>query len=322
MEPMRAFAGIIFMLAAAELVAATIERYPAKPVRVVVPFTAGSAIDIVARTVTQKLTETWHQQVVVDNRGGGGATIGTAMVAKAPADGYTLLIHASAYATAPALYTDLPYHTRELVEVASIASQPYVLVTGVRSGITTTAALIAAAKASPGKIAYGSSGVGTATHLNGERFRMAAGIDLVHVPYKGGPEATADTITGRIGYWFPPLTLALAFVRDGRLLALAVTSAERAPELPSVPTLNESGAPGTYYMFWSGMWAPARTPVQIVEKLSSDVALALTSPDVRERLSKLALKPLGMPRREFTRFVRSEIEESTRLIRALALKAE
>lgn len=298
------------------------QAYPTKPVRVVVPFSAGSATDIVARMVSQKLAESWGRPVIVDNRTGAGGTIGTGVVAKSTADGYTLLLHSTGLATNAALYGNLPYDTlRDFVAIGALVSQPFVLVVSPAAGLKSVGALTAAAKARPGQINFGSAGVGSGTHLAAEKFRLAAGIDVLHVPYKGGPEAHADTIAGRVTYWFPPVSIVPPFVSEKKLLALGVSGARRSRLLPDVPTISEAGVPGFVDTIWWGIWAPAGTPAQLVERLAGDVARALSSQDLRDRFAQLGAEPMGMTRPEFARFVRGEIEESARIIKAAGIKA-
>src|SRR5205085_5165816 len=211
-----------------------------KPVKIIVPFTAGSATDILARTFGQKLSEYWGQPVVIENHPGAGGTIGTGIVANAPRDGYTLLVHSAAYAVNPSLYPDLPFDTRKaFVDIAPLGGQPNVLVVAPSAGIKSVQELITQAKQKPGTINFASAGVGSGTHINGEKFKLAAGIDVVHVPYKGTPEALSDTMAGRITYFFSPISAALPHIREGRLVALAVSSANPASTLPKVPTLAE-----------------------------------------------------------------------------------
>ena len=229
------------------------QDYPNKPVRIVVPFTAGSATDILARTVGQKLSELWGQQVIVDNRAGAGGTIGAGLVAKSAPDGLTLMVHSAAQAVNPFIYPSLPYDTlKDFVQVVPLAGQPNVLVTSPASGYKTLADLIADAKKRPGGLNFGSAGIGSGTHINGEKFKLAAGIDVAHIPYKGTPEALTDTMAGRIGFFFSPISAALPHVRDGKLVALAVSSGKRASTLPNVPTIAESGLPGFDYNLWVG----------------------------------------------------------------------
>jgi tripartite-type tricarboxylate transporter receptor subunit TctC len=299
------------------------QAYPSKPVRVVVPATPGSTTDIIARSVGQKLSEIWSQPVVVENRAGGGGTIGAGQVARSPADGYTLLVFSSGHAVIPGLYANLSYDPlKDFVDVAPLASQPFVLVAGPSTGVKTVAELIAAARAKPGQIHFGSVGIGTGTHFAAEKFRLAASIDVAHVPYKGGPEVNTDTMMGRVAFWFPPIAIAVPHVQSGKLLALGVSSRGRSSLLPEVPTIAEAGVSGFDDTFWNGLWAPAGTPAAVVEKLSKDVARALATPDLRERLAKLGAEPMNMTPAEFARFVRSEIEESTRIIKAAGIKPQ
>jgi len=290
------------------------------PVRVIVPFTAGSGLDIVARMLSQKLTEFWGQPVAVENHIGVGGTVGAGVVAKSPPDGYTLLVNTTAHAVNVALYSKLPYDpVKDFVDVSPLVAQPYVLVAGTSAGIKTVSDLIAAAKAKAGQLKFGSAGTGSGTHMIAEKFRFAAGIDVVHLPNKGGPEANADAIAGRVTYWFPPIAVALPQVREGRLLAVGMSSARRSSLLPDVPTIAETGLAGFEDTIWYGMWAPAATPAEVVNQLSKDVARALATPDVRDRLSKLGAVPMNMTPAEFARFVRSEIDGAVRVVKAAGI---
>lgn len=221
------------------------QGYPTKPVRVIVPFTAGSGVDVVARMVGSKLSEFWGQPVTVENHVGAGGSLGAGLVAKSPPDGYTLLINSTSHAVNAALYASLPYDPlKDFVAVAPLVAQPYVLVAGPSAGVRTVSELIAAAKANPGQLKFASAGTGSGTHMVAEKFKVAANIDVVHVPNKGGPEANADATSGRVTYWFPPIALALTQVRDGKLVALGVSSARRSSLLPDVPAIAEAGLGG------------------------------------------------------------------------------
>jgi tripartite-type tricarboxylate transporter receptor subunit TctC len=299
------------------------QGYPSKPVRMVVPFTAGSATDILARTVGQKLSELWGQPVVIDNRPGAGGTIGAAIVAKAPADGYTLLVHSAAQAYNPSIYANLPYDTvKDFAEVVPLAGQPNVLVVSPSTGMKTVADLIAAAKQRPGALNFASAGNGSGTHINGEKFKVAAGIDVVHVPYKGTPEALTDTMAGRTTYFFSPISAALPQVREGKLAALGVSTARRSSALPEVPTVAESGLPGFDYNLWVGVFAPAGTPADLVDKINRDVLGLLATPEVKERLAALGADAMPMTPAEFRRFVQQEIVESGKVIKAAGIVAQ
>lgn len=302
---------------------ATAQSYPGKLVRVILPFPAGSGADSVTRTVTQKLSEVWGQSVIVENRPGAGGTIGVGSVAKSPSDGYVLLAHSSTYAVSPALYANLPYDPgKDLIALAPYGSQPYVLVVGASAGFSTVAELIKAAKARRGRTDFGSAGMGSSTHLVAEKFRSVSGIDAVHIPYKNLADANVDTMTGRIGWWFPPLGLVLPLVRDGKLVALGVTSPRRSSFLPQVPTLAEAGLAGLEDANWFGMWAPARTPADVVAKIAKDITDAVAAPDVRDRLIKIGTDPMSMTPAEFARFVRAETENAARVVKAAGIKPE
>ena len=314
------------MIGAALALCATLasaQGYPNKPVKVVVPFTPGSATDILARTLGQKLSEQWGQPVIVENRAGAGGTIGAGVVAKSPPDGYTLMVHSSGHAVNASMYPTLPYDTtKDFVEVATLGGQPNVLVVAPASGFRTVADLIAAAKKSPGALNYGSAGIGSGTHVNAEKFKLAAGIDAVHIPYKGTPEAITDTMTGRVTYFFSPISAALPNIREGKLVALGVSTAKRSSALPNVPTIAESGLPGFDYNLWVGLWAPAGTPQDIVDKINADVAKVLAMPDVRERLAALGAEPMVMTSADFRKFMREEIDDAAKVVKAAGIKAQ
>ncbi|HKE42644.1 MAG TPA: tripartite tricarboxylate transporter substrate binding protein [Casimicrobiaceae bacterium] len=299
------------------------QAYPNKPVHVIVPFTAGSATDILARTFGQKLSEMWGQPVVVDNRPGAGGTIGAGIVAKSAPDGYTLLVHSAAFAYNPSIYSGLPYDTaKDFVEIAPLGGQPNVLVVAPSLGVKSVKELIALAKEKPGQLNYGSAGTGSGTHINGEKFKLAAGIDVVHVPYKGTPEALNDTLAGRVTYFFSPISAAIPNVREGKLVALGVSTAKRSSALPNVPTIAEAGLPGFDYNLWVGLFAPAGTPPDVVDKINKDVDRVLQLPDVKERLANLGAEAMPMTPGEFKKFVQIELEESAKVIKAAGIKAQ
>ena len=299
------------------------QAWPNKPVRIVVPFTAGSATDILARTFGQKLQEYWGQPVIIDNRPGAGGTIGTGIVAKAPPDGYTLLVHSAAYAVNPSMYPDLPFDTlKEFVEISPLGGQPNVLVVATAAGIKSVADLIAQAKQKPGQFNYGSAGTGSGTHINAEKFKLATGIDAVHVPYKGTPEALTDTMAGRVTYFFSPISAALPQVRDGKLIALGVSSAQRSSILKDVPTIAETGLPGFDYNLWIGMFGPANMPADLVERINKDVQRALQSAEIKERFANLGAEPMPMTPAEFRTFTRNEVDNSAKIVKAAGIKVQ
>src|SRR5476649_984792 len=262
------------------------QTYPSKPIHVIVAFTPGSATDVIARAVAQSMSERIGQPVMIDNRPGAGGTIAAAQVAKAAPDGYTLLVNSSGHTVNPWIYPSLPYDTaKDLMGVSIMARQPNVLVVSPTRGWTTVGDMVKAAKAAPGKMSFASAGVGSATHMNGEKFKAAAGIDVLHVPYKGTPEALNDVMGGRVDYFFSPVVSALSIVNDKRLQALAVGSHARASVLPDVPTTEEAGYKGSAYNYWAGLLAPAGTPPRIIERLNKELVAALALPAVKERLA-------------------------------------
>jgi tripartite-type tricarboxylate transporter receptor subunit TctC len=299
------------------------QAYPTKPVKIIVPFTAGSATDILARTIGQKLGEAWGQPVVIDNRPGAGGTIGAGLVAKSPPDGYTLLVHSAAQAVNPAIYPNLPYDTtKDFVEIATLGGQPNVLVVAPSTGYKTVADLVAAAKKAPGALNFGSAGTGSGTHINGEKFKLAAGIDVVHIPYNGTPEAITDTIPGRVTYFFSPISAALPNIREGKLVALGVSSAKRSGTLPNVPTVAEGDLPGFTYNLWVGMFAPAGTPAEIVDRINADVNRVVQIPEVKERMAALGAEAMVMTPAEFRKFMRDELDENARVVKAAGIKVQ
>jgi len=299
------------------------QDYPNKAVKLVVPFTAGSATDILARTFGQKLSEMWSQPVLVENRPGAGGTIGAAVVAKSAPDGYTLLVHSAGHAYNASIYPSLPYDTsRDFIEIAPLAGQPNVLVVSRDSGIKSVADLIARARQQPGTLNFASAGTGSGTHINAEKFRLAAGIDVVHVPYKGTPEALTDTIAGRVTYFFSPISAALPYVKEGRLVALGVSTARRSSVLPDVPTIAESGLANFDSNLWVGLFAPAGTPADVVDKISRDIARVLQQADVKERMASLGADAMPMSPAEFKRFVHEEIDTSAKVIKAAGIKLQ
>ena len=293
------------------------QNYPTKPVRVIVPLSAGSGVDIIGRLVSQKLSELWGQQLVVDNRSGAGGSVGTAIVARAPADGYTLLVSGSSHAVNPVLYSKLPYDTlKDFTDIASIAALYQVIVVAPSAGVKSVSQLIGLAKSKPGQVTYASPGVGTGVHFAGEKFRLATGISVVHVPYKGGPEAMTDVMMGRVNYWIPSIGTALPFIQGNKLLGLGVSSPQRSALLVDVPTIIEAGVPGYESSLWFGLWGPAGLPAGVVGKISKDVARVLSAPDVREQFQKLAGEPVSMAPSKFSNFVRSEIESAKQIAEA------
>ena len=317
---MKKLLALLVALGAAQALA---QGYPNKPVRLVISFTPGSSIDIVGRAVAAKLQELWGQPVVAENRAGAGGTVGSAVVVKSAPDGYTLLANSSAHVANPGIYANMPYDTlKDFTNLAPMAAGPNVLIVGADSGWKTFADFIAAAKVKPGALNFSSAGVGSGTHFNLEKLKMMASIDVVHVAYKGTPEAIGDTLGGRVCCYFAPINAALPHVRGGRAIALAVSSAKRSSLLPEVPTVAEAGVPGFDYTLWLGLWGPASMPPEIAEKINRDVNRALQSPDLRERLTNLGTEPMSMTIAEFTQFVRREVEDTGKVLRAAGIKPQ
>jgi tripartite-type tricarboxylate transporter receptor subunit TctC len=301
--------------------AARAQTYPGKPVRFVVPFSPGSATDIIARTVGEAMSRSMGQPVVIDNRLGAGGTIAAAQVARSDADGYTVLVHSSGHALNPAIYKNLGYDTlKDLTGVTTLAGVPNVLVVNPRKAWKTQADLIGDAKAHPGEYNYASAGVGSGTHMNAEVFRLQAGIDALHVPYKGTPDAMNNVIGGANDWFFAPLASALPLIRDGRLKALSVSSKVRNAALPDVPTSVEAGLAGSEYTLWVGMIVPSATPAAIVRRLHEEALKALATPELRERLAGLGAEPMPMSPEAFNAYIRSEMDVAARVAQAAGLK--
>ena len=259
--------------------------WPDRPIRTVIPFGAGSATDVIPRIVFERMSSQLGQPMVVENRAGAGGSIGTAMVAKAKPDGYTLLAHSSAHTIAPSIYGNLGFHpANDFAAIGSMGSVPNVLIISPSKGIKTLREFVAKAKAKPGSFNFASVGVGSAVHLSAERFRVSAGYEAVHIPFKGGPEALTEVIAGRVDYYFCPIATALPHIKDGRLLALAVSSPTRAASLPDVPTTLEAGYPDSDYTLWVGLFAPAGTAPTIVQRLHSEMQARAEGADRRREV--------------------------------------
>jgi tripartite-type tricarboxylate transporter receptor subunit TctC len=295
--------------------------WPTKPIRVIVPFGAGSATDIVPRIVFDPLSALLGQPIVVENRVGAGSTLGTAAVAKADPDGYTLLATSTAHTITPAVYANLSYDAAsDFAAVIPFGSVANALVISPSKGFKTIQDMVAAAKARPGTFNYASVGVGSATHLSVERLRLSAGFEAVHVPFRGGPEALTEVVAGRVDFYFCPINTALPFIRDGKLLALLVNSPTRAVELPDVPTTLEAGYRDAEFPIWLGMFAPAKTPPGIVAKLHAETVKALHMAGTQEKLALAGVTPLTVSPAEFGARVRKEIETNGALVKAAGIK--
>ncbi len=295
--------------------------WPMKPIKAYIPFAAGSATDIVPRALFEPLAAELGQPIIVENRGGAGGTIGVGAVVRAPPDGYTILANSSAHAIAPSIVPNIPYDTaRDLASALMIGQNANVLIVSPAKGWRTAHDLVAAGKARPGSINYGSAGVGTATHISAERFRLSAGMEAVHVPYKGGAEALADVLGGRIDFYYCPISTALPFVRDGRVLALAVSTPKRASDLPDVPTSIEAGYRDSEMTIWYAVFMPAKTSREIVDKFHATATQVLAAPAMAQRLRQLALDPMPMTPSEMDRFVAAEIAANEQLFKAAGIR--
>ncbi|HZF85286.1 MAG TPA: tripartite tricarboxylate transporter substrate binding protein [Burkholderiaceae bacterium] len=297
--------------------------YPSKPIRVVVPFAAGSTTDIIARAITDKMGQSMGQTLVVDNRGGASGTIGQQAVATAAPDGYTILIHSSSHTVSPSTFAKLPFDTvNDFAGVTPISSLSNALVISPAKNIKSLQELLAAARAKPGSLNFASAGQGSATHLNAEKFKLAAKIQATNIPFKGSAEAVTEVLAGRVDYYFSPIAPVIGQIKDGQLLALAVGSPKRASALPEVPTTAEAGVPGSEFNFWIGMMAPARTPREIVDRLHAEVEKALATPEVKERFAKLGADPWTLKPRQFDAYIKEEIASNADVVKAAGLAGQ
>jgi tripartite-type tricarboxylate transporter receptor subunit TctC len=294
--------------------------WPNRSMLAVSAVSAGNAGDIVARIVLEQVSKQVGQSFVIENRAGGGGTIGSASVAKAEPDGYTLLLITSSQGSYVVLHRTLPYDPlRDLVPVALFGIQPSVLVAAPSKGWTSVADLVAAAKARPGTLNFASAGVGSASHWAAERLRLAAGIDVQHIPFRGPVEAFTEVMTGRVDFYYLPIAPALPNIRDGKVVALAVSTPKRAPALPNVATVGEAGYPEAQYLFWGGLALPAKTPREIVDRLHAETQKALSVPAVLERLATFGVEPTPMSVEEFGRFYRDDVAAIIKLAKDINL---
>lgn len=292
------------------------QDYPNKPIRFIVPLTAGSGADIAGRIVARHLSEAWKQPVIVENRPGAGGQIGTQAVVKAEADGYTLLVQSASHAANSAIYKTLPYDPlKDLVDVAILGITPYVMVTAKGGEYPTVKSLIDAATAKPGSIPFASAGIGSSTHLAAEYFAQVAGVKMLHIPYKGSPEAIQDTMAGRTSFYMAPINTVVGQMKEGKLTALGVSTRRRADVLPDVSPLAEQGLGDFDITLWFGIWAPAGTPVAIVNKVNAQVSSILLMPEVREQFAKLGINPAPMKPEEFARFVRDQVTTFKKIVK-------
>jgi tripartite-type tricarboxylate transporter receptor subunit TctC len=294
--------------------------YPNKPIRVIVPFAAGSTTDIIARAISDKMSQSMGQTLVIDNRGGASGTIGQQAVATSAPDGYTIMIHSSSHTVSPSTFAKLPFDTvNDFAGVTPISSTPNVLVMSPTKNIKTLQELLTAARAKPGGMNFASAGQGSATHLNAEKFKLAAKIEATNIPFKGSGEAVTEVISGRVDYYFSPIAPVIGQIRSGQLVALAVGSPKRASALPQVPTTAEAGVPGSEFNFWIGMMVPGKTPKDIVNRLHDEVVKALATAEVKERFVTLGADAWTMRPDQFDAYIRDEIKSNAVLVKAAGL---
>jgi tripartite-type tricarboxylate transporter receptor subunit TctC len=297
-------------------------NYPNKTVKMIVPLTPGSGADIAGRIVAKNLAESWKQPVIIENRPGAGGLVGTGVVVNSDPDGYTLLVQSASYAANPAIYKKLPYDLKSLKDVNILGTSPYALVVSAESPYKSLKDLVNAAKSKPEIIPFASAGVGSSTHLAAEYFNQTMGIKMLHVPFKGSPEAIQETIAGRTAYYMAPLQTAIAQIQGGKVRALGVTSATRAEAAPEIPTIAEQGFPNFEIGLWVGVWAPSATPVGVLQKINTDINRALQDSDVKSAYAKagITIKPMNLAETE--KFVRSEITKYTKIAKDAGIEPQ
>jgi tripartite-type tricarboxylate transporter receptor subunit TctC len=301
--------------------AAGADNWPSRSIQVISPFSAGNANDIVGRVVLDEVSRQLGQTFVIENRPGGGGSLGAAAVAKADPDGYTVLLYSSSLSSQVVLHKNLPFDpVRDFIPVAMFGIQPSVLVAAPSKGWKTLGDLVAAAKAKPGALNFASAGVGAASHMAAERLRLAAGIEVQHIPFRGPVEAFTEVMSGRVDFYYLPIAPALANIQNGKVVALAVSTPKRAALLPDVPTVAEAGYAGAEYLFWGGLAVPANTPRPIIDKLHAESRKALeTVPAIREKLATFGVQPMTMSVDEFGKFVRDDVAATIRLAKDINL---
>ena len=318
------YAAVIALLAAPQAVSAQAlpgEIWPERAIQAIVPFTAGAANDIVGRIVLEQVARQVKHPIVIENRPGAGGTTGANAVAKAPPNGYTILVHSSSFSAAYSIYKSLPYDTlNDFAAVIALGKTPTVLVTAASKGFKTAGDLIAAARARPGTMNFASAGIGSVSHLAAERFRSSARIEAQHIPFKGPNEAFTELMAGRIDFYFLPLAPALPLIKEGQLVALAVGTDTRAIALPDVPTTTELGLKDSVYLFWTGIFVPGKTPREIISKLNDECQAALQVSAVRERLAKVGNEPMPMSAEEFGRYFREDVLSTAKLMAQIGVR--
>ena len=303
--------------------AAAQDRFPAKPIRMLVPFSAGSATDFFARLLGQKMTEHWGQQVVVDNRPSAGGVVASETLLAALPDGYTLMLVSIGHAVNASLYSKLPYDTiRDFAGITLVADTPTVLVVTPALGLKSVKDLVDLAKSKPGQINYASAGIGSGAHINAEQFKLATGINVVHVPFKGTPEALTNVIGGSVQFFFSPITGAVTLVKGGKITALAVSTRERSPVLPDLPSAAEVGVPGFEFNLWTGLVGPGKLTKDVKDKLNKEAVTILAAPEVKERMLTQGATPHPMSPAQFDAFIKAEVERLAKVVKASGAKAD
>lgn len=312
---------VVGIALAAGSAGALAQDWPSRTITTISPFTAGNANDVVARVVLDEMAKTLGQSIVIENKPGGGGSIGAALVAKAAPDGYTVLLHSSSLSSQVVLHKSLPFDPlKDFAPAVLFGVQPSVLVTAPSKGYKSIADLVTAAKAKPGQLNFASAGIGAASHMAAERFNQATGIKAQHIPFRGPVEAFTELMAGRIDYYFLPISPALPVIENGKLVALAVSTPMRAPSLPNIPTVAEAGYPKAEYLFWGGLSVPAKTPRAIIERLQKEVARAVQTPEVKERFAQMGLEPVGSTPEALGRIVARDVAKYTAVAKAANIK--
>jgi tripartite-type tricarboxylate transporter receptor subunit TctC len=323
MKTLQLLKSLLLVAALCFIGAACAQNYPSRPIKIIVPFTPGSATDVMGRIVSERLNAAWGQPVIVDNRPGAGGTIGIRETARAEPDGYTLVLVSSGHAVNHVLYKDLGYDSlKDLSAVAMLGSLPSVLIVPPSLGVNSVKELVAMLKAKPGQLNYATAGVGSGAHVNVEKFNVAAGVKALHVPLKGTPPILTETMAGRIQYAFVPAVSSMGLVREGKVKPLAVSTGQRIAALPEVPTLGEAGFPEGESTFWLALLAPVKTPSAIIGQINAEVRRSLQSADVKERLAKLGTEPMSMTPAESDAFIRGEHDELGKIMRDSGVTAQ
>jgi tripartite-type tricarboxylate transporter receptor subunit TctC len=316
-------AGCAAAILAIAATAALGQTWPTRTITAVVPFAAGNAIDAVGRIVMDELSRQLGQPVIVENRAGAGGTVGAAAVARAAPDGYTLLLYSSSFSISHSIHVNLPYDTfNDFTPVVPFGLQPTVLVTAPSKGFKTLGELVTAAKAKPGAMSFASAGIGAASHMAAERLRVSAGFEALHVPFRGPTDALTAAMTGQVDFYFLPIAPALPLIKDGKLTALAMSTAKRATALPDVPTTTEAGLKDSAYDFWVGLFVPAKTPPDLVTRLHAETQKALDAPSVKDRYAKLGVEPMRMTQEEFAKYFRADVEDTAKLVKAAKIPTQ